>query len=677
MTWLTGWQYRKKHTINGSSAGAQTNYQVGIKVYYGNGTDGTETVNGTLFGKVYCNSHSKQDFGDIRFALESGALLDYWIQNVASGNNAVMWVEVDSIPASPSTKDIYVYYGNPGASSTSNSANTLPIGESFDPSFNKSWTVESGTWAISADGVTGNAYRQTDTNPDNGRWSRLDMTYSAPIYAEISYLAESDINWGGSMRLQYDDNNFLQVQIFPGSNLVNLYDVVNGTNYPYTYYTTVNGNTWYRLTLTLDSSGYAKVYLDGNLIIQHSVSRTNFNLFKLHDQGPVGRFDNVILRKWANPEPAHGTWGNEEQETGPGEDLTVTGNLTVEGETMLESNVFASGPVQTVGGTNSVPGLWFGSTAPVSEASWGGSLGVGLNNSYQIVLNAGNGVKTADSGVTKNTLDDGTGNMTVIGSLTLPCVSPYYTWTELEPKLWALVWDGNEWDWTADGNILSLGSSFIRFNDTSGTNRYLDIGIIRTQTAPEDCTLWVSKHLIIKKDFACGGAASVFQGALILGSDWDAHNPNAQMPQIMLAHSEGGSYPTNPNRDILQIWRNGHVGFARVQCGNIFVQMENPAIDLKNSGGQLKVTLKFDGTNGLLYTSAGDLVLAGYTNHVRPLSNNTYFLGNSTFKWKEIWAVTTHFGDAVFANGWRLTEDSDNSGVLLLRPDGSIAQRWA
>jgi len=109
MPGLTGWYHHKSHTITGSAAGAQTNYQVGVKVYYGPGTDGTEVVGGTTFGKVYCDSRCKTDFGDIRFTRSDGAtLLDYWIEEQVDSNYAIIWIEVDSIPASPSTVDIFV-----------------------------------------------------------------------------------------------------------------------------------------------------------------------------------------------------------------------------------------------------------------------------------------------------------------------------------------------------------------------------------------------------------------------------------------------------------------------------------------------------------------------------------------------------------------------------------------
>lgn len=74
-----------------------------------------------------------------------------------------------------------------------------------------------------------------------------------------------------------------------------------------------------------------------------------------------------------------------------------------------------SGVVAVHGGTSSVPGFWFGTSAPVG-ASLGGNLGIGLNSSNEIVLNAYE-VKTARGGTVNNTLDDGYGNMIVSQSL--------------------------------------------------------------------------------------------------------------------------------------------------------------------------------------------------------------------------------------------------------------------
>jgi len=85
-------------------------YPIGIKFYYGSGTDGTETIGGATFGKVYCDSKCRTDFGDIRFTKsDETSLLDFWIEEQVNSDYAIIWVEIDSIPASPGTTDIYIY----------------------------------------------------------------------------------------------------------------------------------------------------------------------------------------------------------------------------------------------------------------------------------------------------------------------------------------------------------------------------------------------------------------------------------------------------------------------------------------------------------------------------------------------------------------------------------------
>jgi len=65
-------------------------------------------------------NHAESDFGDVRFTEDDGKTeLSYWIEDSVSSGYAKIWVKVDSIPASPSRGTIYLYYGKPGASTTS------------------------------------------------------------------------------------------------------------------------------------------------------------------------------------------------------------------------------------------------------------------------------------------------------------------------------------------------------------------------------------------------------------------------------------------------------------------------------------------------------------------------------------------------------------------------------
>lgn len=49
-------------------------------------------------------------------------------------------------------------------------------------------------------------------------------------------------------------------------------------------------------------------------------------------------------------------------------------------------------------------------------------------------------------------------------------------------------------------------------------------------------------------------------------------------------------------------------------------------------------------------------------------------LGNATNKWTDAYLNNARVGDVIFTNDWRLTEDG--AAILLVRPNGTVAQRW-
>jgi predicted GH43/DUF377 family glycosyl hydrolase len=102
----SNWLYRKPITIdNTSGTSTLTNYQVQVSVTY--------------------DSKMQSDFDDIRFTdSDSTTLLDHWLETSTTSVSAIFKVEVPRVPAS-STKTIYMYYGNSGASNASNGDNTF------------------------------------------------------------------------------------------------------------------------------------------------------------------------------------------------------------------------------------------------------------------------------------------------------------------------------------------------------------------------------------------------------------------------------------------------------------------------------------------------------------------------------------------------------------------------
>ena len=83
----------------------------------------------------------KSDYGDVRFiAADNTTALSYWINPIPSptllSNQAEFWVNIPSIPASGSV-NIYLYYGNSTAMTTSNIHNTFIFGDDFEDA---TWT---------------------------------------------------------------------------------------------------------------------------------------------------------------------------------------------------------------------------------------------------------------------------------------------------------------------------------------------------------------------------------------------------------------------------------------------------------------------------------------------------------------------------------------------------------
>ncbi len=117
-SWLTDWNRRKLITITGSTSGTQTDYQMELIVHKATGTD-TST-------DIYVGTNVNNDFSDLRFTSNDGSTnLNYWIESYTSGSVATVWIKIPSVPANPCTTTIYLYYGNPLATSSSNGTNTF------------------------------------------------------------------------------------------------------------------------------------------------------------------------------------------------------------------------------------------------------------------------------------------------------------------------------------------------------------------------------------------------------------------------------------------------------------------------------------------------------------------------------------------------------------------------
>ena len=114
--WNNSWPYRQPINIS-NTAGNLTNYQVRIDLNSSN---------------VGSNFNWSNNGSDVRFTNSTDDLLNYWIESWNStGQEATIWVNVTSLPNNTNTT-IYMYYGNPSASSASDGDATF---EFFDDDF--------------------------------------------------------------------------------------------------------------------------------------------------------------------------------------------------------------------------------------------------------------------------------------------------------------------------------------------------------------------------------------------------------------------------------------------------------------------------------------------------------------------------------------------------------------
>jgi len=182
--WLSGWLYRVEIVINNTkNPNSLTNYQVLTVI---------NTQNLISQGKM------RSDCGDIRFTDENGVtLLPYWIDpSTINTVNTRIWVKVPYIPGG-GTKTIYMYYGNPSATSQSNGDNTFILFDDFlGTSLNTTKWSYAGSYALFS--VSNSVL--TMQVADNSGWFKIytknTINVSDPIVIEVLSLAFSG-DFGG------------------------------------------------------------------------------------------------------------------------------------------------------------------------------------------------------------------------------------------------------------------------------------------------------------------------------------------------------------------------------------------------------------------------------------------------------------------------------------------------
>ncbi|MFX1486991.1 MAG: DUF2341 domain-containing protein [Promethearchaeota archaeon] len=312
--WLNGWSHRKSHTIN-PAPGAGTNYQVEIIVHYGTGTDSGENA--------YCDSQCRADFGDIRFTDDDGITeLDYWIEEKVDSDYGVFWVEIRD-DLSTTSASIFMYYGNSGATTTSNGRNTFLVFDDFEDGDTADWSTSDGTLVASTDYSYDGTY-SGKLDPiliDNRALVYQNVTYTDYcIIARIYCNARGADKWDmyGLIGRYTNPENYYDVRIAvpdptPDAEIV---EHVSGTPTCLTKHAFTGGmyDQWNRLEFRIYDT-QLRFWINGTeyeSIADTSLSSGEPGLINYENEASdISYFDNVFVRKYTEPEPQHGIWGSQ------------------------------------------------------------------------------------------------------------------------------------------------------------------------------------------------------------------------------------------------------------------------------------------------------------------------------------------------------------------------------
>jgi len=302
--WISGWKYRRPITIdNTKNTNNLTNYQVLITV---------DTASIISAGKM------RSDGGDIRFTdSDGGTLLNYWIESGINTSYTKIWVKIPSIPAS-STKTIYLYYGNPSATSQSNGDNTFDF---FDDFLGTSLDTTKWTVVISTGGsiTISNSILTIAVVSDGTNWKAygIKSNISLPVLHEVI----AKVKWTyASEHESYILDKYTDESNWQGMGYTGYYDayhlraVISGTTYD-TGYTLSNDNPanyeWWKIRF---DGSYETVFRSTDGVSWTQLVSRNTNIFTsgfnagIRDavKGTSTSYfyiDYIFAKKYTYPEP--------------------------------------------------------------------------------------------------------------------------------------------------------------------------------------------------------------------------------------------------------------------------------------------------------------------------------------------------------------------------------------
>lgn len=325
------WDYRRNITISGGT-GAGTNHQVLLRI---GESASSSSYDFHLAGHSADFPSETNDGGDLRFTSDDGiTLLDFWVESVTGSSGtrtARVWVEVGASLAT--SKQIYVYYGNAGASSLSNGNSTFDFFDSFDDgTLTDTWSIDSenqdGTVYIdSTAGLSGGALRH-DPDSSQTKNAYFDTRIITSAYQVQDGILEYDVFLAGAPRiihqmgyrtssLAFTDGYSWRLQNSAADG--GFFEFASGAWTAFgTAYPAVSGSTWYHVTINISGSNYGALVSPGSSVSASDASKTTAGYLTSHvhgvslDSSSYILVDNVRVRKYSAVQPVFSSAATEE-----------------------------------------------------------------------------------------------------------------------------------------------------------------------------------------------------------------------------------------------------------------------------------------------------------------------------------------------------------------------------
>ena len=259
---------------------------------------------------VECGGKCQSDFRDIRF-VEDDVVLKYWIEEKVDDDYAIVWFKVNG-DLSSEDREIYFYYGNPVATSLSNGDDTFLFFDDFSESIDWVNKWQSTNQALYS--IENGKLRCLSISPwelINPRNSFQGFKAKAAIRQSVantamyfvfepniaSYTGTENVilGWDGDTIMVFINGGYNYVPIIP-DDLVNYYTVEYRC--PSSGYAR---NQCYNIALEKDVSN--------SFTPQHTDIYPSFFSWVI---GGIGYVDYILVGKYVDPEPQHGSWGSEE-----------------------------------------------------------------------------------------------------------------------------------------------------------------------------------------------------------------------------------------------------------------------------------------------------------------------------------------------------------------------------